>query len=185
MVAHRTLATSAARPADAIIFSGDQDKSEIYPRIGDRDIVGWGINGKPDYIDHVQFPCPAIRWKENTADVVALRAKEVGDWKAMTIDEKKALYRASFRSTYPEIYTPTGKWKLSLIGVLWCVTAALGCQLFFREFVFGQDQLPFTLKEDTVHEWNEAALERMVRTQAGHLTGPASMFDYEKSEWKK
>ena len=48
------------------------------------------MNGKPIYIDCLHYPCPAIRFKENTADVMALREKEKGDWKALTIDEKKA-----------------------------------------------------------------------------------------------
>merc|ERR1712227_818874 len=111
-IAHRSLSTSAARAQDAIIFTGPEDKQEIYAKIGNRDIVGHGMNGKPIYIDCLHYPCPAIRFKENTADVMALREKEKGDWKALTIDEKKALYRASFRSTYAEIDAPNGHWKI-------------------------------------------------------------------------
>lgn len=39
-------------------------------RIGNRDVVGFGFNGEPVYVDRVDFPCPAIRWKENTPDVM-------------------------------------------------------------------------------------------------------------------
>ena len=56
---------------------------------GNRDIVGYGFNGNPTYIDREEWPAPAIRFKENTADVEALRQKEKGDWKKLTLDEKK------------------------------------------------------------------------------------------------
>jgi len=56
---------------------------------GNRDIVGYGFNGNPVYIDREEWPAPAVRFKENTAEVQALRAKEQGDWKALTLEEKK------------------------------------------------------------------------------------------------
>lgn len=39
-------------------------------RIGNREVVGYGYNGEPTYLDRVDFPMPAIRWKENTPDVM-------------------------------------------------------------------------------------------------------------------
>lgn len=39
-------------------------------RIGNRDVVGYGFNGEPSYLDRTDFPCPAIRWKENTPDIM-------------------------------------------------------------------------------------------------------------------
>lgn len=39
-------------------------------RVGNRDVVGFGYNGEPTYLDRVDFPCPAIRWKENTSDIM-------------------------------------------------------------------------------------------------------------------
>lgn len=56
---------------------------------GNRDIVGPGYNNMASYIDHPMNPCPAIRFKENTADVAALRQKEKGDWKKLSLEEKK------------------------------------------------------------------------------------------------
>jgi len=41
----------------------------------------------------------------------ALREKEKGDWKKLTLAEKKALYRASFAQTLVETEAPTGEWK--------------------------------------------------------------------------
>lgn len=37
--------------------------------IGNREIVGYGFNGLPIYVDRPDFPMPAIRWKEPTADI--------------------------------------------------------------------------------------------------------------------
>lgn len=37
--------------------------------IGNREIVGFGMNGQPNYIDRVDFPLPAIRYKEVTPDI--------------------------------------------------------------------------------------------------------------------
>lgn len=39
-------------------------------RIGNRDVVGFGYNGEPAYLDRADFPMPAIRWKENTSDIM-------------------------------------------------------------------------------------------------------------------
>lgn len=37
--------------------------------IGNREIVGFGMNGQPNYMDRVDFPLPAIRYKEVTPDI--------------------------------------------------------------------------------------------------------------------
>ena len=39
-------------------------------KIGNRDVVGYGVNGAPNYYDRVDFPMPAVRFKENTPDVM-------------------------------------------------------------------------------------------------------------------
>lgn len=46
----------------------------------------------------------------------ALREKEKGDWNKLTLEEKKALYRASFCQTFAEMKAPTGEWK-SILGI--------------------------------------------------------------------
>merc|ERR1712039_684239 len=68
---------------------GDQAlRDEIHPKIGNREIVGFGHNGNAIYWDQPGYPCPAVRFKEPTAEVEKLQEKEKGEWKvflAMTI----------------------------------------------------------------------------------------------------
>lgn len=37
--------------------------------IGNREVVGYGFNGVPNYSDRPDFPMPAIRFRETTPDV--------------------------------------------------------------------------------------------------------------------
>jgi hypothetical protein len=67
----------------------DADRMRRHPRIGNREIVGYGLKGKPEYFDTVMFPCPSIRWEADTPEIVELRKKEKGDWKQLSIEEKK------------------------------------------------------------------------------------------------
>ncbi|XP_045524668.1 cytochrome c oxidase subunit 4 isoform 1, mitochondrial-like isoform X3 [Pieris brassicae] len=76
-------------------------------RIGNRDWVGHGVNGMANYKDDAHFPFPAVRFKENTRDICALRDRERCDWRTLCIEEKKALYRASFCQTFAEFQAPT------------------------------------------------------------------------------
>jgi hypothetical protein len=67
----------------------DPDRMRMYPRIGNREIVGYGLKGKPEYFDTVMFPCPSIRWEADTPEIAELRKKEKGDWKQLSVAEKK------------------------------------------------------------------------------------------------
>merc|ERR1712107_606768 len=64
---------------------------------------GYGASGEVTYIDSVMAPFPAIRFKEDKGEIAALRTKEQGYWKKLTVEEKKALYRASFCQTLAEV----------------------------------------------------------------------------------
>lgn len=148
-------------------------------KVGNRDIVGFGMNGEPSYIDRHDFPCPAVRFMENKPDIVALREKEKSDWKTLSMDEKKALYRASFCSTFAEMDSlHAGEWKSVLAGVLTAITIALWLIVGLKKFVY-QD-LPKTFTP----EWQEAMLKRMIDQQQGVVEGVSSKWDYEKKEWK-
>lgn len=65
------------------------DQQAAYPRIGKREIVGFGQSGEPSYFDKSSIPLPGIRWKEDTAEIKALREKAKGDWGNLSIAEKK------------------------------------------------------------------------------------------------
>lgn len=39
-------------------------------KIGSREVVGYGWNGSTVYADRLDYPFPAIRFKENTPDVL-------------------------------------------------------------------------------------------------------------------
>lgn len=67
----------------------DADRMRMYPKIGNREIVGYGMKGKAEYFDLVMFPCPSIRWEADTPEIAALRQKEKGDWKQLSVEEKK------------------------------------------------------------------------------------------------
>jgi cytochrome c oxidase subunit 4 len=68
-----------------------------------------------------------------------LREKEKGDWRKLTLEEKKALYRASFCMTFSEINAPTGEWK-SIIGLA-CVFVSIAIWLIILEKLFGEKSL--------------------------------------------
>ncbi|XP_015588827.1 cytochrome c oxidase subunit 4 isoform 1, mitochondrial [Cephus cinctus] len=136
--------------------------------IGNREVVGFGMNGTESYIDRVDFPMPAIRYKENNPDIQALREKEKGDWKKLSIEEKKALYRASFCQTFAEINAPTGRWKSSIGVILMGISGALWLFIFMKKFVY--PPLPVTFEE----ERQLAQLERMKILEVNPITGLTS-----------
>merc|ERR1712098_863427 len=100
-VPQRTLGTSAV--SNKAIVLDQQLRDDIHPKIGSRDIVGYGSNGNAVYWDQPGFPCPAIRFKEPTPEVLQLQEKEKGDWKALLRRRKPCTGTASAR--------PTQKWR--------------------------------------------------------------------------
>jgi hypothetical protein len=73
------------------------DRMRMHPRIGNREIVGYGLKGRPEYFDVVMFPCPSIRWEADTPEIAELRKKEQGDWKQLSVEEKKRCKFFCFR----------------------------------------------------------------------------------------
>ncbi|XP_054004882.1 cytochrome c oxidase subunit 4 isoform 1, mitochondrial-like [Hylaeus anthracinus] len=138
---------------------------EFPDKIGNRDVVGFGYNGTESYMDRTDYPMPAIRFKANTPDVMALREKEKGDWKKLSIEEKKQLYRASFCQTIVEMQAPTGIWKgcigLTLMGV------AFSIWIFMFLKTYAYPPLPITFDE----EHRLAQMERMILLDVNPITG--------------
>ncbi|KOC69754.1 Cytochrome c oxidase subunit 4 isoform 1, mitochondrial [Habropoda laboriosa] len=103
-------------------------------KIGNREVVGYGYNGEETYLDRVDYPMPAIRFMPSSSDIMALREKEKGDWKKLSLEEKKALYRASYRQTFSEFQAPTGAWKgnvgVALLGVSFSIWLFMTFKLF-------------------------------------------------------
>ncbi|XP_018573891.1 cytochrome c oxidase subunit 4 isoform 1, mitochondrial-like [Anoplophora glabripennis] len=146
-------------------------------RVGNREMVGFGMNGTPMYLDRPDFPFSAIRYKETTPELQALYEKQKGDWRLLTKEEKKTLYRANFCQTYAEFQAPTGEW-MEVIGYA-LIFCCLGVWLFIIESL-------------TIHKspesfkpaWVRAQMRRQIDLQVNPITGLASNWDYEKEDWK-
>lgn len=147
--------------------------------IGNRDWVGFGRRGAAIYEDCYVYPFPAIRFKENSNELLALKEKEKGDWRKLTMEEKKILYRASFRQTFQEMLAPTGEWKSIMGCTLFFLSLSLWVYYAQRMFLYGP--LPESFSEE-----NRARMLRyMLVNRYGHLTGISSKWDYELDNWKK
>jgi len=175
-VSQRALSTTAAKQTDVVLSPGEKEK--VYPRIGNRDVVGYGFNGTGSYMDREEFPAPGIRFGENTPEVLALREKEKGDWKNLTMAEKKALYRASFCQTFAEMKAPTGEWKSVLAATIAGLAITGWLYLWMKLYVY--PEMPHTITK----EWQEDQVKMMIAQRQGAIEGLASNFDYEKGEWK-
>lgn len=65
-LASRAASTSLPKTAGTVELT----ENSIYgDKIGSREIVGFGYNGLPAYADRVDFPLPAIRWREDTQEI--------------------------------------------------------------------------------------------------------------------
>ncbi|XP_077283336.1 cytochrome c oxidase subunit 4 isoform 1, mitochondrial-like [Arctopsyche grandis] len=147
-------------------------------RIGSREIVGHGMNGQANYQDRIDYPMPSIRFREDTADVKALREKEKGDWRKLTVEEKKTLYRASFCQTFAEFNAPDSDWKHSLGWAIFFCSLSLWIYMGMKMFVLGP--LPETF--DDAHQ--KAQLKRMLDIKVDPVDGLSSKWDYENKRWK-
>merc|ERR1712048_1228989 len=164
---------------DYNLHGGEKQHLPIGVDIGTREVVGFGVNGTEMYVDDLHHPFPAIRFKEDTPEILKIKEKEKGDWKKMTIHEKKELYRASFCSTLAEIQAGNpGEWK-SIWGT---VFFTLALTLFYASFLEGLN--PYTGRTRMNEEWSDAAIQRMVDMEMNKVQGISSHYDYEKNEWK-
>lgn len=134
----RTFSSSCRVAAGYGGHGGEYQPLPIKTEIGKREVVGFGINGEESYVDTIMAPFPAIRFKEDSAEILKLRQKEKGDWKKLTVAEKKDLYRASFCQTFAEVHAPTGTWKY-MVGTSFFLMS-MGIWLFYFTVTFGENR---------------------------------------------
>uniref|UniRef100_A0A6G1SAG6 Cytochrome c oxidase subunit 4 n=1 Tax=Aceria tosichella TaxID=561515 RepID=A0A6G1SAG6_9ACAR len=149
-------------------------------RIGNREVVGPSVTGMDDYFDRVDQPCPPIRFKEPSDEINALREKEKGSWKNLSIDEKKKLYRYSFCQTFSEMEAPTCEGRRLVGSVLMLLSVPLVLYSIAKNTIFGP--LPDSLSDE--------GKKRLVRWYIESRTDPmeggiSSKWDYEKNQWKE
>lgn len=139
--------------------------------IGCREVVGHGYNSECTYIDMPGFPYPAIRFMEPTPDILALRQREKGDWRSLSLEEKKCLYRASFCQTYAEMNASHGIWK-SIVGraLFWL---SMGIWVFWiMRFL-----LPVPLPESFCEDRRRAQKRRMLTLGVNPIHGISRNWD--------
>merc|ERR1712018_901547 len=159
---------------------GIPDDLPIKVDIGKREIVGFGYNGEESYLDDVAYPFPSIRFKEDTPRILQLKEKEKGDWKKMTLEEKKELYRASFCQTLVEVKAPTGDWK-GIMGLSMAIIAmGMWAYVWMAKYVYGP--LPSSMTDP---EHQKGQIQMMINMGVGRADGGfASHYDYENNRWK-
>jgi len=143
-----------------------------------REYVSFFISGEPAYADRFDYPFPAIRFRKMDAEFKALRQKEKGDWKNLSLEEKKRLYRFTFRATLAEFDHPTGHWKLIIAGLLGIFTMSMGIMTLVKKWAMKGDL--WYLAEETKNKH----LEMMIQFYSDPVSGVASKWDYEKNVWK-
>jgi len=151
---------------------------ELYPWIGDRDVVGSeGPLSKPTYDDDTVYPFPSLRFGSNTPEMMALKGKEKEDWSSLTVEEKKLLYRHSFCQTFTEMDTPQGENRFEWAIFFGIMTGVGIWHIFTNYFVYVEGRT-------TNEKWQGAQIEEAVLRMKDPMFGLASKFDYEKGDWK-
>merc|ERR1712179_822892 len=164
-------------PSKYELHGGEEQKLPIGLEIGNREVVGYGNCGQENYVDHVHYPFPAIRFKEDDAEISQIRVKELGDWKKITPHEKKVLYRASYCQTFAEMNAPTGEWKMITGMILFGLGISMWMVIWCQKYVIPGGLR--TLEPDYI----KANVQRRIDYEMGPIEGLASRYDYEKNEW--
>ncbi|GMR54345.1 hypothetical protein PMAYCL1PPCAC_24540, partial [Pristionchus mayeri] len=144
-----------------------------------REVVGYGANGDETYSDRLDYWYPSIRFRKEDDISQPLRLKEKGDWKLLSAEDKKTLYRYSFRQTLAEFEAPSGYWKVMVACTAFVISLATFYAVFLNVYVY--PPLPPTFQD----EYKEAQIMRQVVLEKGAFLGPAKYWDYENNRWKK
>ncbi|EGT35248.1 hypothetical protein CAEBREN_13012 [Caenorhabditis brenneri] len=160
-------------------LSGGQEFYWGPEKAAGRELVGYGANGDNIYQDRLDYWYPAIRFRKEDSVIAPIRAKEQADWKNLSAEEKKLLYRYSFRQTLSEFEAPTGYWKV--IGAV--ILSVLGLCTYYAVLlnVYVYPELPPTFQ----NEYKEAQVERALVLEKGQFLGAPVKYDYENQKWKK
>ncbi len=159
---------------------GLHDGLPIKVDIGNREVVGHGITGDEVYIDDLHYPFPAIRFKEENAEIAPIRQKEKGDWTKLTLEEKKALYRFSYCQTLSEMRAPTGDWKYVWGVTLMLVSMGLWGFIWLKAFIY--PPMPESISKEENVKW---AIRKMIIMRVNPIEGFTKDYDYDKMEFKK
>ncbi|XP_072024740.1 cytochrome c oxidase subunit 4 isoform 1, mitochondrial-like [Amphiura filiformis] len=127
------------------------------------------------YEDRVELPAPRVRFVEDAelgTEMKALRAKEAGDWKALSVADKQQLYRLSFHRSYSEMMNPKANWSLPWAEVL--LITAVTTVIFALQKTFVRPPLPESLSP----EWQEETRKYEIAIRNMPMTGPPSKWDY-------
>ncbi|KAL6731749.1 hypothetical protein Aduo_002582 [Ancylostoma duodenale] len=172
-LAVRTLKTSAP------VASGHHLEHWWGPeKAAGRELVGFGVNGDNNYSDRLDYWYPAIRFRKEDDVIAPIRKKELADWKNLTLEEKKMLYRYSFKQTLAEFEAPSGYWKIIASAVLSIMALATFYSVFLNLYVF--PPIPPTFQD----EYKEAAVQRALILEKGNFLGAPKYYDYENKKWK-
>lgn len=133
------------------------------------------------YQDRVEYPAPRVRFVDDaelSGEMKALRQKEAGDWKALSVAEKQQLYRLSFHRSYSEMMNPKISWGFAWGEVLFITAVTL--VFFALQKTFVRPPPPKSLSP----EWQAEQKKYEIAIRNNPITGTASKWDYEKNTWK-
>lgn len=148
--------------------------------IGNREVVGPSFTGREEYYDRPEHPNPAIRFKEPTPETEALREKEKGNWKSLSIADKKRLYRYSYCQTFAEMLAPRYEARRVIGTVLIAMSIPIAIWGILKATVF--PPLPDSFSDQRKKELVRYYIDSRAEPLHG---GIASKWDYEKNEWKE
>lgn len=148
--------------------------------IGNREVVGPSVTGREEYYDRPENPNPPIRFKEPTQQIMAIREKEKGDWKKLSIEDKKKLYRYSYCQTFAEMEAPTYESRRLVGSILMWVSIPLVLWTILKSTLF--PPLPDSMSD----EGKKKLVRFYIDSHAEPLHGGiSSKWDYEKNQWKE
>ncbi|KAL7673463.1 hypothetical protein ACOME3_008319 [Neoechinorhynchus agilis] len=152
-----------------------------YPYIGAREILCKTSHARVGYWDDPREPCAEVRYGLDTPEMRELKQKERDShWSELSLDEKRRLYRHSFRQTISEITAPNYEWiwvsGVTLILISICIIA--------NGIVRKTSMIDYTNAPPRDEEMQKKYLIRTIQQGQNKITGIASHWDYERGTWK-